>query len=446
MKLAKRARPQRLQFLAQMLLVFAITALTPVAASDNQTNLRANEARIVARIEALSAFGRNPEGGVSRVAYSEADIAGRAYIVSLMREIGLAVRVDVSGNIIGRRVGRDEGLPPIMIGSHIDSVPNGGNYDGDVGVIGALEVVQILAESGTETQHPVEVIVFSNEEGGLVGSRAMTSGLDDKALSTVSHSGFTIAEGTVRIGGDPKCARWSTLGPGDLAAYLELHIEQGAVLDKEDIDIGVVEGIVGVRWWDVTVEGVANHAGTTPMKLRRDPLVAAAQLILAVDETARSFNGDQVATVGRIQAYPGAPNVIPGKVGISIEVRDLSQARMAEVFAAVETRARAIEKASQTRVSFTEVTLNATPAPTDPGIRDVIEQVATKLGLSAKRMPSGAGHDAQEMARITPVGMIFVPSIGGISHAPAEFTTPADMANGTTVLLHALLALDRQGS
>lgn len=364
--------------------MLAITSLVPLAASDNETKLRANEARIAARIEALSAFGCNPEGGVSRIAYSEADIAGRAYIVSLMKGIGLAVRTDTSGNIIGRRAGRDKDLPPIMIGSHIDSVPNGGNYDGDVGVIGALEVAQMLAESGAETQHPVEVIVFSNEEGGLVGSRAMTSGLDDKALSTVSHSGFTIAEGTARIGGDPKGVRWSTLDPGDLATFLELHIEQGAVLDEEGIDIGVVEGIVGVRWWDVTIEGVANHAGATPMKLRRDPLVAAARFILAVDETARSFNGDQVATVGRIQAHPGAPNVVPGKVELSLEIRDLSQARMAKVFAAIEARAHAIENASQTRVSFTEVMLDATPAPMDPGIRDVIEQAATSLGLSAK--------------------------------------------------------------
>jgi N-carbamoyl-L-amino-acid hydrolase len=403
----------------------------------------ANAERIEERIKALSAFGANPEGGVSRVAFSAADIAGREYIKSLMRDAGLEVRVDTAGNIIGRRAGTDPSLPVIMSGSHIDSVPGGGNYDGDVGVIGAIEVAQLLHEHRLVTRHPLEVVSFTDEEGGLIGSLAMTGRMSPGSLDVMSHSGMTVRDGIRAVGGDPDRLESARRKAGDLKAFIELHIEQGAILDEEDLDIGVVEGIVGIRWWDVTVAGVANHAGTTPMNKRRDAMVSAAELALAVNRVATSMAGRQVATIGKIRAEPGAPNVIPGKVVMSLEIRDLAADRMQLVFDAIETEANKIAMTRQTPVSFSEVDVALAPAPTDERMRRIIASSAESLGLTHKSMPSGAGHDAQDMTHIAPTGMIFVPSVGGISHAPKEFTSSEDMANGVSVLLRTVLAIDQ---
>lgn len=407
-----------------------------------QEQVVANPERMEARIQALSRYGANPEGGVSRIAFSDADLAGRDYIMSVMRDAGLDVRVDTAGNVIGRRAGREDSLPPILIGSHIDSVPGGGNYDGDVGVIGAIEVIELLNEHDIETRHPIEVVSFTDEEGGLTGSRAMVGKLTDEALQVVSHSGLTIRDGIRHVGGDPDRLDLARRKPGELAAYIELHIEQGAILYEDDIDIGVVEGIVGIRWWDVTVEGTANHAGTTPMNRRHDAMVTAAELTLAINRIATDLEGRQVATVGRIAAYPGAPNVVPGKVVMSLEIRDLDAARIQEVFELIEAEAGRISAARSTTIRFDEPDVALAPAPTDEHMRDIIASVASELGLSYRRMPSGAGHDAQDIASITPIGMIFVPSVDGISHSPREFTPPQDMANGASVLFHAVLAVD----
>jgi N-carbamoyl-L-amino-acid hydrolase len=404
---------------------------------------RADAGRLESRIAGLGRFGANPEGGVSRVAFSDADIAGREYVKSLMRGAGLEVHIDVAGNIIGRRAGSEPGLPVIMTGSHIDSVPQGGNYDGDVGVLGAIEVAELLKAHAIATRHPFEFVVFTDEEGGTVGSQAMAGRLGAAAFDLASHSGLKIGDGIRAVGGDPARIAEARRAPGSLAAFVELHIEQGAILAESGIDIGVVEGIVGIRWWDVTVEGVANHAGTTPMDRRRDALVTAAELTLAVNRIATTTPGTQVATVGRIQAQPGAPNVIPGRVDMSLEIRDLATAKMESVFQAVETDARRIADARGTAIRFAEVDLALEPAPTDERLRAVIESAAASLGLSHWRMPSGAGHDAQDMAHVAPMGMIFVPSQGGISHAPQEYTTPADIANGADVLLRTLLSIDR---
>ena len=404
---------------------------------------RADAARLEHRIHELGRFGANPEGGVSRVAFSAADIAGREYVMSLMRDAGLEVRVDAAGNIVGRRAGSEASLPVIMTGSHIDSVPKGGNYDGDAGVLGAIEVAELLRAHRIETRHPFEFVVFTDEEGGTVGSRAMAGRLGASALDVVSHSGLKIGDGIRAVGGDPARLSEAQHAHGSLAAFVELHIEQGAILDESGIDIGVVEGIVGIRWWDVTVEGVANHAGTTPMNRRRDALVTAAELTLAASRIASTTPGTQVATVGRIDAEPGAPNVIPGRVTLSLEVRDLAAEKMESVFRAIEAEAKRIAEARGTSVHFDEVNLSLTPAPTDERLRKIVESAAASLGLSHRRMPSGAGHDAQDLAHIAPMGMIFVPSQGGISHAPKEFTTPADLANGADVLLRTLLAIDR---
>ncbi len=424
------------------LLVLGVAA-TVAGAAPQDALPRADAARLERRIGELGRFGANPGGGVSRVAFSGADITGREYVKGLMRGAGLEVRVDAAGNVIGRRPGTDPALPVIMAGSHIDSVPQGGNYDGDVGVLGAIAVAELLREHGIPTRHPLEFVVFTDEEGGTVGSQAMAGRVGSDVLDLTSHSGLTIRDGIRAVGGNPDRLADAARRPGELAAYVELHIEQGAILDESGIDIGVVEGIVGIRWWDVTVTGVANHAGTTPMDRRHDALVTASELVLAVNRIASTMPGTQVATVGRIHAEPGAPNVIPGRVAMSLEIRDLDAARMEAVFRAVEVEAQRIANARGAAIRLDEVQMGLEPAPTDERLRKVIEASAASLGLSNRRMPSGAGHDAQEIARIAPMGMIFVPSRGGISHAPQEFTAPADLANGADVLLRTLLEIDR---
>ena len=406
--------------------------------------LRVNGPRIIDHINALAEFGKNPQGGVSRVAYSDADRQGREYVLGLMRVAKLDTSIDAAGNIIVRRPGSANNLAPLLIGSHIDSVPEGGNYDGVVGSLSAIEVAQTLAENNFTTRHPLEVIIFQNEEGGLIGSRAIDGELTETELDLVSRSGKTIREGIRFLGGDPTKLADARRKRGDVAAYLELHIEQGGILEAEKIDIGVVEGIVGINWWDVTIEGFANHAGTTPMNKRQDALLAAAKFIEAVNRIVTSIPGRQVGTVGRIQALPGAPNVIPGKVVVSLELRDLDAAKIQMLYEKIYAEAQQIAAASRTKFGFKEINVNI-PAPTNTGVRQLIFESAKELGLSTKLMPSGAGHDAQDMARLAPVGMIFVPSVGGISHSPREFSRPEDIRNGANVLLHTLLKLDRAG-
>lgn len=406
-------------------------------------DLRVDAGRIERRIHELSQFGRNPDGSNGRVAFSDADVEGRQYIVSLMREAGLAVRVDAAGNIIGRREGREPQRPSIMFGSHIDAVPQGGNYDGDLGVIAAIECAQVLHENGITTRHPLEVIVFIDEEGGLTGSRAVIGHLTSEALDVVSHSGKTIRDGIRFLGGDPDRLDEARRREGDIAAFIELHVEQGGSLESQGIDIGVVEGIVGIEWWDVTIDGFANHAGTTPMDQRNDALLAAAHLIIAVNETVTGVQGRHVGTVGRIRAEPGAPNVIPGRVVMSLELRDLSAEKIQSLFNTIRDEAERIAAETGTQISFSHLDVTAVPAPTDPRVREIIAVAAEELGLSYQYMPSGAGHDAQDMARLFPTGMIFVPSVGGISHSPDEYTRPEDMANGANVLLRTILKIDQ---
>src|SRR6266478_9984986 len=272
---------------------FGLMGVTGALAFDRigpaaQTQPRVNGARLNQHLTALSGFGKNPQGGVSRVAYSEADVHGREYVLGLMRAAKLDVSIDAAGNLVGRRAGSDNSLKPILFGSHIDSVPEGGNFDGIVGSLGAIEVAQTLVENNITTRHPLEVVIFQNEEGGLIGSRAMDGELTEKELDLVSRSGKTIREGIKFIGGDPTKLLTARRKPSDVTAYLELHIEQGGILEKERIDIGVVEGIVGINWWDVTIEGFANHAGTTPMNNRQDALLAAAKFIEAVNRIVTS--------------------------------------------------------------------------------------------------------------------------------------------------------------
>ncbi|MYG81723.1 MAG: M20 family metallo-hydrolase, partial [Gemmatimonadetes bacterium] len=324
----------------------------------------------------------------------------------------------------------------------MDTVPGGGSYDGQVGSAAALEVALALADHDIAPRHPLELIIFQNEEGGKTGSRALVGRVFPFELDIVTASGHPIRDGIARLGGDPARLEEARREPGTMAGFLELHIEQGALLEAAGIQIGVVEGIVGIRRWNVTVRGAQLHAGTTPMPQRRDALVAAADFVRAANEVATTMPGRQVATVGRIEAVPGAPNVVPGEVRATLEIRDLEMAKIARVFGEIETRARAIEADREVAIAF-EQFYESLAAPTDPRFRDIIEAAAADLGYSHTRMPSGAGHDAQSMAELGQVGMIFVPSRAGISHSPDEYTAPDDVARGANVLLRAVLALDR---
>src|SRR5215467_3749061 len=373
------------------LFIPALCFALSLAAAQTAAPPKVNGQRIMQHLQALAEFGKNPQGGVSRVAYTEADRQGREYAMRLMREAGLEVLIDAAGNIVGSRAGSDPSLKPLLIGSHIDSVPMGGNYDGDVGSLSAIEVAQTLQEKQVALRHPLEVIIFQNEEGGTVGSQALGEGLDEKHLNLVSNSGKTVREGTRIVGGDPDRLASARRQQGSIAGYFELHIEQGGTLEREKIDIGVVEGIVGILHSDVTIEGFANHAGTTPMDQRHDALLSAARFIEKVNQIVTSVPGRQVGTVGWIKVEPGAYNVIPGKVVLGLELRDLDEKKFLGLFDQIRNRAAEIGQINQTRFSFTDPVVTL-PALTNKNFQKLIDDTATGLGLSTKLMPSGAGH------------------------------------------------------
>ena len=400
--------------------------------------LRVDGARLNGWLARFDSIGRT-EGGINRVAYSEGDLAGRAFTLDLFREAGLAPRIDAAGNIVGRLAGSDPSLPVILIGSHVDSVTDGGNYDGSVGSFSAIEVACTLQEQRVRLRHPLEVVVWQNEEGGTIGSKLATGAAVD--LDALARSGKTIREGIGIVGGDVARLSEAVRQRGSVACYVELHIEQGGTLERAGLKIGVVEGIVGLRWLDVTIEGFANHAGTTPMDQRRDALLAAAKFTVAVNDAIRSEPGRQVATVGRLIATPNTRNVIAGQVVMSVDLRDLDVAKLARFTETFQRLAREIGRATGTTFTFAEA-VHSEPAFADERIMGCIEASCEALGLSRHRMPSGAGHDAQEVALIAPMGMIFVPSVGGISHSPRELTPPEDVANGADVLLNTVVAAD----
>lgn len=418
----------------------AATAL-PRGRRSADPPLRVNGDRLTGWLARFDSIGRTP-GGINRVAYSDADLAGRAFTLDLFRQAGLDPQIDSAGNIRGLIPGIGGSRPPILIGSHVDSVTDGGNYDGVVGSFGAIEVARSLREQNVRLRHPLEVVVWQNEEGGTIGSKLAIGELLDADLDRVARSGKTIREGIRLIGGDPARLAEAVRRKGDLAGYLELHIEQGGRLDQAGLQIGVVEGIVGLRWFEVTVTGFANHAGTTPMDQRQDALLAAAKLTVAINEAIRSEPGRQVATVGRMVPSPNTTNVIPGQVVMTIDLRDLAGEKLERLTARFQQLAREIGAATGTTITFTSLT-RSEPALADPRFMEWIEAAADSLGLTRQRMPSGAGHDAQEIARIAPMGMIFVPSVGGISHSPKEFSRAGDIANGASVLLNAVVAVDR---
>ena len=404
-----------------------------------------NESRINQTLQELGHLGESPEG-MDRVAYSPEDIAGRDYTIKLMQEAGLETRIDAAGNIIGRRAGSDDNLPAIALGSHTDTVPKGGKYDGALGVMGAIEVIRTLEEQGHLTRHPLEVIDFTNEEGTrfhrwLVGSRSMSGLLEQEDLDALDDDGLSLGPCIADIGGDLSRIGEAVRSPGELAAYFELHIEQGPYLHQSGNPIGVVTGITGRAVFEVEIEGKANHAGTTPMSTRRDALVSASKLVLNIQKMAAEQEICRVSTVGSIKAIPNAVNVIPGHASIGLEFRDTDM----EALAAAEQELRRItDQAVVDDIVDIEVIRHrfTSAVPITADMQVLVAEAAENCGMAWEPLASGAGHDAQAVANIAPVAMIFVPSIDGISHAIEEYSTPQDCANGAQVLLELLLLAD----
>ena len=433
----------RRELLAGFVVAGAAASLADLSFAQDATALRINPGRLQQSLEGLSVYGRSAGGtfaaGVSRVAYSDADVAGRKYAMDLMRAAGLQPRIDTAGNITAVRPGSDSSLKPILFGSHIDSVPSGGNFDGDLGSMAAIEVMHTLQDNRLTTRHPLQTVIWQNEEGGLVGSRIASGDSPDLERQ---YNGIRLADGLRKIGGDPARLEPARLAPASFRCYLELHIEQGGTLDKAGIPIGVVEGIVSIDEYAVEIRGFANHAGTTPMPERRNALLAAAKLIEAVQQVVTREPGRQVGTVGHLEVYPNATNVVPGLVKHSIELRDLSPEKIGRLGEEIRRQAQQIAHETNTEITIRHLE-NDPPAMANPQIQAQIEQAAAGLGLKTMRLPSGAGHDAQMMARLGPMGMIFVPSVGGISHSPKELTRWSDCANGANVLLQTILRMDR---
>ena len=409
--------------------------------------LSINTSRLSRTLEDLGRIGDTPEG-MQRIAFSPDDVAGREYTINLMRSAGLETRIDTAGNIIGRMAGSAPRLPAIAMGSHIDTVPSGGKYDGALGVMGAIECVQTLAENNITLRHPVETIVFTNEEGTrihrwLIGSRAMAGLLEPEDYSAVDDEGVHLSDRMSDIGGDFSRVAEAVRKPEELAAYLELHIEQGPTLYDSDTPIGVVTGITGRAVLEVEVNGTANHAGTTPMPARHDALVSASRMVLAVNEMAGELETCRVGTVGSIQAHPNAVNVVPGNVRLGVEFRDVSMDALAAAEDELRRSAARIADADGVEMEierhrFTE------SVPVDTRMQGMVQEAAGRAGLAHVWLPSGAGHDAQAIASITNMAMIFVPSKDGISHAPQEYSTPEECGNGAQVLLELLLLADER--
>ena len=406
--------------------------------------MRIDRARLAASIEELGRIGATERGGLTRVALTDEDKRGRDLLVRWMREAGLRVSVDQMGNIFGERAGQP-GQPPVMMGSHADSVPTGGKYDGQLGVLCGLETIRVLNDHRVRTRHPVTLVIFTNEEGARFQPAMIASGvmagkipLED-AYNARDKDGLRLVDELERIGylGSEPCV------PRPIRAYLELHIEQGPFLEEEGLSIGVVEGIVAIAWSRVTIHGVQDHAGPTPMRIRHDALVAAAEVVGGVRAIAREIGGELVTTVGNLTVTPNIPNAIPGRVTLSIDMRDPGDAAL--------DRARAMldrvvgEACTREGVRYELEHYWRVPAtPFAPDVVGAIERAARATGAGFRRILSGAGHDAQYMAAIGPTGMVFVPSRGGRSHCEEEFTPIEDIEHGANTLLGAAAELAGQ--
>ncbi|MBP2656414.1 MAG: amidase, hydantoinase/carbamoylase family [Firmicutes bacterium] len=394
-----------------------------------------NEERLIKVIEEIGNIGAQPENGITRLAYSEEYSQAVALLSRRMREAGLEVRTDGIGNLYGLRRGKSDNLPVILIGSHLDTVKNGGLYDGNLGVCAALELIRVMNENDVWTKHPIEIVAFTAEEGdtygGTFGSRVITGLQDVDAawlLERLKDNGITRQDMID-----------SKRDMSEICAFLELHIEQGGALEMKRRRIGIVSGIAGISRCHITVRGETNHAGTTPMALRKDALLATAKLINQIDIISRQIGDPFVSTVGVLSLKPGFINVIPGEVEMTLEMRDLEQSRIEDALGRIRQTASKIENAE----IEIELAIEKPPVKTDERIIELMEYICRESAISYQVMPSGAGHDAKALAQFVPTGMLFIPSIGGKSHCKEEISTSNDIVLGTEVLLKTVLALDK---
>ena len=403
--------------------------------------LRLDDRRLLGALDELAEIGAIEGGGCARLALTDEDKVGRDLVVGRMKDLGLDVRVDAIGNVIGLRAGR-ETLAPIMTGSHIDTVRTGGRYDGNYGVLAGLEVVRALNEAKIVTRRPIAVAFFTNEEGArfqpdMMGSLVYAGGVGlNEAYAATDKEGVSVGDELRRIG------YLGATKPGALKphAFVELHIEQGPILDEEKVQIGVVESVQGISWIEYTVTGVSNHAGTTPMRLRRDAGYLAASVNLFARKLAWEMGGNQVATVGALALRPNLINVVPNRAVFTVDLRNTDEARLKQAEARVAAHIAEVAAAERVEVEA-EVLARFEPVIFDSGLVDRVERHAKAQSLSTRRMPSGAGHDAQMMQRICPTAMIFVPSVAGLSHNVKEHTETADLAAGAQVLANLMLEL-----
>jgi len=408
--------------------------------NDHTTTARAarvDGARLWRRLQELGAVGQlaGTERGVCRLALTDADRAGRDLVVGWMKELGLEVTIDAFGNGVGVRRGR-EGGPPVLMGSHIDTVATGGRFDGNLGVLAGLEIVAALNDAGAVTRHPVAVAFFTNEEGArfqpdMMGSLVWAGALPlEQALATVGIDGKRAGDELSRIG----YAGGAPVGRPSVRAYVELHIEQGPVLEAEGYGIGAVEGVQGISWTELTLTGQSNHAGTTPMSHRHDAGLVAAQIAAEVRAVARALGGHQVGTVGALTLTPNLVNVVARTAVMTVDLRNTDEAALQEAerrVLAFAERAAAAEGVILSRRTLARFE----PVAFDPALVARVEAIARELGHRVRRLPSGAGHDAQIVAGVAPACMIFVPSVKGLSHNVEEYTAPADVTAGAEVLL-----------
>ena len=391
----------------------------------------------------MASIGLSPDGSICRRGFSPEDRQGREQLSAWMNDAGMQVRVDSAGNLIGRLDGLDSSLPALVTGSHLDTVPTGGRFDGVLGVLAGLEVARTLQASGENLRHPFELVVFADEESTMVGCKGMVGSASSDPDAYATSNGDSIDCNLERIGGHWPSLASARRSDASIAAFLELHVEQGGILESRGDSIGVVEGIVGQRRFSIVVEGQANHAGTTPMKHRQDALVTAAEVVLAIESMALNHANEPVATVGRLEVWPNAANVVPGSVKLTVDLRDLNPAVLQEL---VDSLMLALETIGLKRGCMIRLDpqFEVAPTPSDSKVMEAISSAASALGLSQSRLPSRASHDAQELGRRWPMGMIFVPSQGGLSHSAAEFTSDDECWAGTAVLLGALQRLDQQ--
>ena len=409
--------------------------------SITTAELLVNGERLNQSIASLASIGKLDNGGVKRIAYSQEDIEARYLVQQWMKELGMKITVDAAGNIIGKYPGKNFVASTIATGSHIDTVPCGGHFDGAYGVLAGLEVVRVIKENQIELDRPIEVIVFTDEEGSMIGSKAISGRVVSDPEYYRRPDDTDIQTCLAKVGGNWNNITQARRSTEDISAFVELHVEQGPILESMGKQVGVVEGIVGQRRFNITVKGNANHAGTTPMSMRCDALVAASQVVLAVNQIGLT-PGQQVATVGKMSVKPNAANVVPGWVEMSLDIRDLSSLHIDSLLKQLRIHLEEIAIATNTQIRLNPC-LHNEPALAEPYIQKAIALSCEDFNLSYTHLPSRASHDAQEMAQIADMGMIFVPSKMGISHDASEYTSPEQCIQGANVLLQTLIQLGK---